>query len=87
MNAAVPDPQSQANLAELRAHLIDATHGLGKKERLVTNFYFYEELTLKEFGKAINLTEGRISQLLKRAFGKLRERLKSAPLVSGVGGW
>jgi RNA polymerase sigma factor FliA len=87
VNAAVADPQSQANLAELRAHLIDAIHGLGEKERLVTNFYFYEELTLKEFGKAMNLTEGRISQLLKRALGKLRERLKSAPLVSGVGGW
>ena len=42
---------------------------------------------MKEIGKAMNLTEGRISQLLKRALGKLRERLKSSPLVSGGGGW
>jgi RNA polymerase sigma factor FliA len=87
VDASAPDPQSQANLEELRAHLIDAIDGLGEQERLVATFYFYEGLTLKEIGKAMNLTEGRISQLLKRALSKLRERLKSSPLVSGGGGW
>jgi RNA polymerase sigma factor FliA len=87
VNAAAPDPQPQANLEELRSHLIDAMHGLGEQGRLVATFYFYEGLTLKEIGKALNLTESRISRLLKRALGKLRERLKSSPLVSGVGGW
>jgi hypothetical protein len=33
----------------------------------------------------MSLTEGRISQLLKRATGKLRESLQESPLVSG--GW
>lgn len=86
VDTAAPDPQSQANHEELRAHLIDAIGGLEEQERLVATFYFYDGLTLKEIGKAMNLTEGRISQLLKRALGKLRERLKGSPLVSG-GGW
>ena len=87
VDASAPDPQSQANLEELRAHLIDAIDGLEEQERLAATFYFYEGLTLKEIGKAMNLTEGRISQLLKRALGKLRERLKCSHLVSGSGGW
>jgi len=86
VDSTATDPQSQANLEELRAHLIDAIGNLEEQERLVATFYFYEGLTLKEIGKAMDLTEGRISQLLKRALGKLRERLKGSPLVSG-GGW
>ncbi len=87
MEAAAPDAQFQANLEGLRAQLMDAKVGLGEQERLVATFYFYDGHTLKDIGKAMNLTEGRISQILKRALGKLRERLKSYPLVSGGGGW
>ena len=47
VDAAAPDPQSQANLEELRTHLIDAIDGLEEQERLVATFYFYEGLTLK----------------------------------------
>lgn len=79
------DPQSRANMEELRAHLIDAIGALKEQERLVATFYFYDGLTLKEIGKAMNLTEGRISQLLKGAIGKLRESLRESPLVGG--GW
>ena len=79
VDAPVVDPQSQANLEELRAHLIDAIGELEKQERLVATFYFYDGLTLKEIGKATDLTEGRISQLLKCALGMLRERLKGSP--------
>lgn len=79
------DPQSRANLEELRSHLVEAIGQLDEQERIVATFYFYEGLTLKEIGKAMNLTEGRISQLLRRALDKLRLRLKESTLVSG--GW
>ena len=39
VDASAPDPQSQANLEELRAHLIDAIDGLEEQERLVATFY------------------------------------------------
>ena len=80
------DPQSRANMEELRAHLVEAIGQLENQERIVATFYFYEGLTLKEIGKAMNLTEGRISQLLRRALEKLRGRLNESALVSG-GGW
>ena len=36
-------------------------------------FCFYEGLTLKEIGKALNLTQGRVTQILKRTLIKLRD--------------
>ena len=42
--------------------LVGAIKTLGEKERVVTTFYFYEYLTLREIAGAMNLTERRISQ-------------------------
>ena len=79
------DPQSQANREELRAQLAEAINELDERERLVATYYFYEGLTLKEIGKALDLTEGRVSQILRQALTKLRKLLKGTVLVSG--GW
>jgi RNA polymerase sigma factor for flagellar operon FliA len=70
------DPQSQANLQDLRVQLADAISGLEERERLITTFYFYEGRTLKEIGKALNLTEGRVSQILKGTLARLRGHLQ-----------
>jgi len=83
VDTAAVDPQGRANLEELRAHLVEAIGQLDEQERTVATFYFYEGLTLKEIGKAMNLTEGRISQLLRRALDKLRGQLKESTLVAG----
>ncbi len=77
------DPQSRANLEELRTQLVEAISGLEERERLVATFYFYEGLTLKEIGKALDLTEGRISQILKHALTKLRKHVQTSTLPSG----
>jgi RNA polymerase sigma factor FliA len=70
------DPQFQVDLEDLRAQLVNAIGRLEERERLVTTFYFYEGLTLKEIGQALDLTEGRVSQVLKRALIKLRSHLQ-----------
>ena len=70
------DPQSQVDLEDLRAQLVNAIGQLEERERLVTTFYFYEGLTLKEISQALGLTEGRVSQILKRALIKLRSHLQ-----------
>jgi RNA polymerase sigma factor for flagellar operon FliA len=72
MDSSVRDPQSEAEQAEIRDQLTDAIDGLKEQERLVATFYFYEGLTLKEIGCALELTEGRISQILRQALNKLR---------------
>jgi RNA polymerase sigma factor for flagellar operon FliA len=79
------NPQSQANLEELRSQLVSAISELEERERLVATFYFYEGLTLKEIGKALDLTEGRISQILRHSLTKLRKRLRGP--VHAFGGW
>ena len=76
------DPESAAEVAEVRARLVRAIQGLGEQERVVTTFYYYEGLTLREIGRALNLTEGRISQILHRALMRLRHSLSEDDRLS-----
>jgi RNA polymerase sigma factor FliA len=69
------DPASAAEREEVRARLVKAVEGLGEQERVVTTFYYYEGLTLKEIGRTLDLTEGRISQILHSALARLRQSL------------
>lgn len=83
---AATDPESAAEVAEVRARLVRAIQGLGEQERVVTTFYYYEGLTLREIGRALNLTEGRISQILHRALMRLRDSLSEESRLS-EGAW
>lgn len=76
------DPESAAEDAEVRARLVRAIQGLGEQERVVTTFYYYEGLTLREIGRVLNLTEGRISQILHRAIAHLRHSLSEETQIS-----
>lgn len=58
-----------------------AIEKLADKERLVIKLYFYEELNLKEIGEVIGVTESRASQIRSRALMRLKNNLKSMPLV------
>ena len=48
---------------------------LPEKERLIISLYYYEELTLAEIAKVLNLSEGRISQLHSTAMLRLKNAL------------
>lgn len=79
----VSAPESAAEQGELREHLVRAIGSLGEQERLVATFYFYDGLTLKEIGKALKLSEGRISQILRSALTKLRGLLSNDLVIFG----
>jgi RNA polymerase sigma factor for flagellar operon FliA len=79
---AATDPESAVEVAEVRARLVRAIQGLGEQERVVTTFYYYEGLTLREIGRALDLTEGRISQILHRALMRLRHSLSEDSRLS-----
>lgn len=49
------------------------TKGLNRKERLIIILYYYEELTMKEVGATLDLSESRVSQM----HSSLVERLQS----------
>ena len=64
---------------ERRNLLVDSIGLLTDQERLVIALYYYEELTLKEIGQVMELSESRVSQIHTKAVlslrGKLRMRL------------
>ena len=69
------DPQSEADTGDLQEQLAGAIGELGERERLIVTLYFHEGLTLKEIGKTLDLTEGRISQILSKTLKALRGSL------------
>lgn len=56
---------------ELRNHLASLINSLEEKERLVVTLYYYEELTFKEIGSILGLTESRICQIHSRSLAKM----------------
>ena len=65
---------------ELREALGEAIARLPEREKLVVTLYYYEELTLREIGEVLGVTESRVSQLHTKAILRLKARL-SATLV------
>jgi len=81
-DSSATDPASAAEAVEVRARLVRAIAALNEQERVVTTFYYYEGLTLREIGGALNPTEGRISQILHRALLHLRRAVTDDACLS-----
>ncbi len=74
------DPEAEANTSELKDRLADSLESLPDRERLVVALYYYENLTLREIGEVLGVTESRISQLHTKAVLGLRSRFQAQPL-------
>lgn len=61
---------------ELKAFLISAIKHLSEQERLVIALYYYEELTLKEIGEVMEISESRVSQIHTKGVMKLRNMIR-----------
>jgi len=72
----VENPLERLNSDEIKKVLADALLALPENERQVIALYHYEEMTLKEIGIAMNLTEGRVSQIHSKAMLKLKAKLQ-----------
>lgn len=70
-------PLQVAQRQYLKALLTRAIAALPWREKVVIVLYYYEELTLKEIGKLLELTESRISQLRIKAICHLRMMLQN----------
>ncbi|HZV90765.1 MAG TPA: FliA/WhiG family RNA polymerase sigma factor [Candidatus Nitrosocosmicus sp.] len=60
---------------EAREVLLETIDGLPEQQRLVVALYYYEEMTLKEIGEALHISESRVSQIHTRAVKTLKGRL------------
>jgi RNA polymerase sigma factor for flagellar operon FliA len=70
-----PDPAAVMDQTELKDRMADAIARLPEREKLVVALYYYENLTLREIGEVLGVTESRISQLHTKAVLRLRSRL------------
>jgi len=70
-------PFDELKIKESKKIISKALSNLSKKEQLVMSLYYYDELTLKEIAKVLNLTESRISQIHSKVIIKLRVKLKA----------
>ncbi|MFP4416468.1 MAG: FliA/WhiG family RNA polymerase sigma factor [Fibrobacterota bacterium] len=69
------NPLKEMGFNEIKSILKDTIANLPEKEKLVVALYHYEELTLKEIGVVLNISESRVSQIHSKAILKLRGRL------------
>lgn len=61
----------------LKGLLIDTINSLPEKEKNIITLYYYEELTYKEIGKLLSISESRVSQLHTKAIIRLKSKIDS----------
>ena len=69
------NPDTIIEKEEIKRVIIGAINELPEKEKKVLVLYYYEDLTLKEIGKVLEVTESRVSQLHTKAIMRLRAKL------------
>jgi RNA polymerase sigma factor for flagellar operon FliA len=70
-------PFDEVKKKELKSVISDVLSILPEKEQQVLSLYYFEELTLKEIGSVMGLTESRISQIHSKVIINLRSKLKT----------
>jgi RNA polymerase sigma factor for flagellar operon FliA len=71
------NPDHIVEKEEVKRLIIEAINELPEKEKKVLVLYYYEDLTLKEIGEVLEVTESRISQLHTKAILRLRAKLSN----------
>ena len=82
---AFQDPFASVEGKELVEKLAVAIETLPERERLVVTLYYHEELTLREIGEILSLTEGRICQIHTQAVTRLQSALGAKEEPSSLG--
>ncbi len=70
------NPADHFDKEELKYMLAQTIKTLTEKEQMVVSLYYYDELTLKEIGEVLSLTESRICQIHTAILLKLKVRLQ-----------
>lgn len=78
----IGSPEDNYESKELKEILALAIDDLNKNEKLVVSLYYYEELTYKEIGHVMELSESRISQIHSKAILKIKNFLEKQGIVN-----
>jgi RNA polymerase sigma factor FliA len=71
------NPSNRSEQKEIQRLLAGALKSLPDREQLVLSLYYYEELTFKEIGKTLDISESRVCQIHGRAMMNLKSLLKA----------
>jgi RNA polymerase sigma factor for flagellar operon FliA len=69
-------PEERVDEQQVVARIREGIAALNEREKLVVALYYDEELTLKEIGAVLDVSESRVSQILTAIAGKLRTNMK-----------
>ncbi len=69
------DPQKALDSGEVKERLTEAIGTLPEREQVVIALYYYENLTLREIGDVLDVTESRVSQLHTKAVMRLKTQM------------
>ncbi|MFQ5500239.1 MAG: sigma-70 family RNA polymerase sigma factor [Candidatus Zixiibacteriota bacterium] len=78
------DPDEAVSEREMRRQLGEAIQSLPERERQVLSLYYFEELTMKEIGYVLQVSESRVSQLHAKAVLTLRVLMTAAAVEQDV---
>ncbi len=70
-------PEEAVYNNELKEMIMQSLENLTEKEKKVILLYYYEDLTLKEISRVLEVTESRVSQLHTKALTKMKGKLGS----------
>ena len=69
-------PEKELDRTGIRNEIKGYIQELSERERLILALYYYENLTLADIGTVLNLSEGRVSQILSQVHLELRHKMK-----------
>lgn len=76
-DSANASPEQAYDITEQKEILTKAIESLRENEKMVITLYYYEELTLKEIAKVLDVSESRVSQIHTKALMKLKNKIGS----------
>ena len=71
------DPSDAMEEVDMKRAMVSAIKQLSQREQLILSLYYYDELTFKDIGKVMGITESRVCQLHARAILNLKAVIKN----------
>ncbi len=81
----IDDPLEQLENRDVKNELSRALSNLPERERMILALYYHENMTLKEIGATLSISESRVCQLHAQAIMKLRKLLNSKDPKANIG--
>ncbi len=82
----LPDRSGRDPVSHTQRHDVQelVTRGLTKAERLIITLYYYEEMTMKQIGQTLDLSESRVSQMHSAIIERLKEKLDARSMALAI---